>query len=408
MQRLLEYAPSTGSLALWMHHVDDERAAAGLVDNDGNTIRYGERFAHLSLARQTGLVAHQVLHVALRHAPRFAALQRQLGQADAQLFNLCADAIVNSALDHLGWLELHDSLRLEAILANVLGASPGQASALLEWDVERLYRAIDDRRPDHETAHAAQSGAMRDGPRAGRVRMMGQDVLRDLQPAPAGDRPETEVECAREWHERLVRGHADDGDHSLLRVLLGDLPRVRTPWEQWLRTRLAHGLSLRPTVSWSRPSRSWLANRGRLGNGRRMPWEPGMVAGRRSCRLAIMVDVSGSIAPLLLERFAREIDAITRRTEATGVLIVGDDRVRHVAAFEPGRSRIGEVTVAGGGGTDFSPLLEEAQNWRPDIGVFLTDLDGPAAYRPRFPVLWAVVGDAGTVAPPFGSVVALD
>jgi predicted metal-dependent peptidase len=49
-------------------------------------------------------VAHEVLHIALRHPQRCLDLQQRLGDVDLQLFNICADAIVNSALGHLGWL----------------------------------------------------------------------------------------------------------------------------------------------------------------------------------------------------------------------------------------------------------------------------------------------------------------
>ncbi|MFK7966076.1 MAG: VWA-like domain-containing protein, partial [Burkholderiaceae bacterium] len=63
--------------------------------------------------------------------------------------------------------------------------------------------------------------------------------------------------------------------------------------------------------------------------------------------------------------------------------------------------------VAGGGGTDFTPLLEAADADGADIGVFLTDLDGPANYRPRFPVVWAVADLFTRLRAPFGSMVSL-
>ena len=107
----------------------------------------------------------------------------------------------------------------------------------------------------------------------------------------------------------------------------------------------------------------------------------------------------------------REIEAITRRLEAGLVLVVGDDRVRHVARVEPadaGRSGLRELAFHGGGGTDFTPLLQEADTHRPDIGVVLTDLQGPARFQPRWPVIWAVpAAHAGAVAP-FGRVLVLD
>jgi carboxynorspermidine decarboxylase len=72
------------------------------------------------------------------------------------------------------------------------------------------------------------------------------------------------------------------------------------------------------------------------------------------------------------------------------LVIAGDDKVRECDWFEPGRSNLRDIAFEGGGGTDFTPLLREAERHAPDIGVFLTDLDGPADYCPRFPVLWAV------------------
>ena len=82
-------------------------------------------------------------------------------------------------------------------------------------------------------------------------------------------------------------------------------------------------------------------------------------------RLVVVVDVSGSIDDALMERFAREIEAITRRLEAGLVLVIGDERVRQVTQFEPGRSSLREIEFQGGGGTDFTPLLEEAARHRP-------------------------------------------
>jgi len=174
-----------------------------------------------------------------------------------------------------------------------------------------------------------------------------------------------------------------------------DLPKVRTPWEHLLRTLLTRGLSRSPDRSWSRPSRSYLANQGRGPNGQRLPWEPGVTASKSVPRLVVMVDVSGSIDDALLERFAREIEAISRRLEAGLTIIVGDDRVGAVDHFEPGRSNLRDIQFRGGGGTDFTPLLREAERHAPDIGVFLTDLDGPANHHPAWPLLWAVpVADA--------------
>jgi len=466
VQRMVEHAPSSGGLALWVNHRDlpaGAQAAHGIapaVVTDGRTLFYAAGFDRLPLPQQAGCVAHAVLHVALRHAQRFQSIQERTGDADLQLFNVCADAIVNSALAHLGWLRLAvDAVRLETLLATTLGLRLDAEAALLAWDVERLYRAVDDRHdrqhPQHEhdrqdrhdpsgarprvpassgprrpdgaagAQHPGQGGhggearrdedaaprgrANGDGPRAAAARALARADAADLKPdALTRGAPEDEAEAARDWSERLQRAHAGDGGHSMLRTLMADLPRIRTPWEQALRAQLAHGLAQRPGLSWSRPSRSYLANHGRIGGGRRMPWEPGSTASSRVPRLVVVVDVSGSIEDDLSTRFATEIEALSRRLEAGLVLVVGDDRVRRVEAFEPGLGALRGITFQGGGGTDFTPLLEEAQRHRPDLIVVLTDLQGPVRFRPRCRVIWAVPEAQGEVEPPFGRLLRLD
>jgi predicted metal-dependent peptidase len=416
VQRLVEHAPGTGGLALWIEHVDAGEPDAPLVATDGRRIRYGPGFDALDLPAQTGWVAHQVLHVALRHPQRSTQLQQLLGDVDRQLFNICADAIVNSALGHLGWLELAPrAVRLEELLASALKLDTPVESALLQWDVERLYRAIDDRRTPGRSgddaakrSRAGEDGAhdgrprRADGPVAARVREIGRHGHADLLPGNGDERPEDEAEAAREWCERIQRAHAGDAEHSLLRTLLADLPRSRTPWEQWLRLQLARALSPQRSVSWSRPSRSYLANQGRQGARHRMPFEPGISPSKRVPRLVLVVDVSGSIAEELMGRFSREIEAITRRQEAGLTLVIGDQRVRQVARFEPGRSSLREIVFEGGGGTDFTPLLQEAETHRPDTVIVLTDLDGPARHVPRCPVIWAVPEAHAAAVAPFG------
>jgi predicted metal-dependent peptidase len=233
--------------------------------------------------------------------------------------------------------------------------------------------------------------------------MMGADVAPDLLPVP--DRrgaAENEAEEGRTWSERLLRAHAGDGAHSMLRTLIADVPRTRTPWEQLLRVQLARSLSSKPGISWSRPSRSYIANQGRAGPQRRLPWTPGFSTLTPAPRLVVIVDVSGSIEDRLLQQFAREIEAISRRQEARLVLIVGDDQVRRVSEFAPGHSNLRDIRFDGGGGTDFTPLLEEADEHKPDVVVVLTDLDGPARYRPRWPVIWAVPESHASAVQPFG------
>jgi predicted metal-dependent peptidase len=355
-------------------------------------------------------------------------LQSLHGDVDLELFTICADAIVNSTLAHLAWLRLPEgAVQLDRLLSRALKIEQVVEKSLLEWDVERLYRAIDDRaagatgraagatgapRRDRDKrrggsgsaeSSARSSGSREDGARAAAVRALGADRAPHLIPeAGLQQAPEAEADEVRAWSERILRAHAGDGEHSMLRTLIADVARIRTPWEQVLRTQLARSLSPQLEISWSRPARSYIANQGWAGPNRRMPWTPSVRASKKVLRLIVIVDVSGSIDAKLLQRFAHEIETITRRLEAGLVLIIGDDRVRRVERFEPGRADLSQIEFHGGGGTDFTPLLDEAGRHDPDAAVILTDLEGPARSRPRWPVIWAVPEAHAHRVPPFG------
>jgi len=45
--------------------------------------------------------------------------------------------------------------------------------------------------------------------------------------------------------------------------------------------------------------------------------------------------------------------------------------------------------------------------WKPDVAVYLTDLEGPCGEKPLFPVMWAVIPGYDHAAAPFGRIVHL-
>lgn len=439
LQALIERAPATGALGLWMGHVDTDRDdTRAPLATDGTTLYYTRTFESLSLEAKMGWVAHAVLHVAFRHVARREALRATLGDVDDTLFNVCADALVNTTLSHLAWLQLPTgAVRAELLAERAMGQSMTADEVLLRYDVESLYRAIDDRREntsesrrtsrdgrgdddrgggarrhsttpreDERASRHGSSGGRRDGPRSATARSMAQAGQQDLLPGDDPSAPEDAEDLNRTWRERLVRGHASDGAFSLLRAVAADLPASRVPWPQVLRRYTGRALMPEPELSWSRPSRSWLANRGRTPGGRRLPMEPGVLASRLAPRLVVIVDISGSIDDGLIVRFFGHLQAITRRTRAVAVVILGDDHVRQVITGPPGRIAL-PPGVDGGGGTDFEPLLFEASRHRPDLTIVLTDLDGPVGPPPSFPVLWAVTGGERVQAP-FGRVICVE
>ncbi|MEO1574918.1 MAG: hypothetical protein AAFU65_08155, partial [Pseudomonadota bacterium] len=238
LQALIERAPATGALGLWMAHVDVDRDGARVpVTTDGTTLYYAAAFDQLSLDAQMGWVAHAVLHVAFRHVARREALRAALGDVDDTLYNVCADALVNSTLSHLDWLQLPGgAVRAEQLVERALGEPITVDQVLLRYDVESLYRAVDDRRANSSEARAARdgggdddrgggsrrrsatrqkneraahrgaSGGRRDGPRSATARSMARTGQADLLPGDDPSAPEDAEALTRTWRERLVRG----------------------------------------------------------------------------------------------------------------------------------------------------------------------------------------------------------
>ena len=90
------------------------------------------------------------------------------------------------------------------------------------------------------TPHLASLGAV-EITRADYHRRLSDALAQRAVFAPEGSGVATEVDLI---------AHAGDGAHSMLRTLIADLPRVRTPWEQVLRRQLARGLAPLPELSW--------------------------------------------------------------------------------------------------------------------------------------------------------------
>ena len=481
IQRLVEYAPASGGLALWMQHRDVAEVPASvcfadtdnrysqkpwIIGNDGSTLFYGPGFLTYSLEEQTGIVAHQVLHVALRHVDREAQLKERYGDIDSELFAVCADAVVNASLSHLTWMKLpKGSVLLDQLLHHVLGIEQTLDVSLHQWDTETLYRAIDDRQStggsnarqgrsggnssdnpegssSSDSGNSAQQGnaessdasaspdlkgnssqtsgqgsaertpdkqatKYKDGPKTQAARQLAATIIRDLVPSPSTS-PEVRTQQSAQWSERLLRSHASDADQSFMRQLLADNKQSTTPWEQLLRTRLQRALSLQADVNWSRPTRSWLANRGRTSSGHRLPWQPGTSYSRLAPRLCILVDVSGSVADSLMQRFSNEIDRMIRTFNTEALLLIGDDCVRERHRLKSGVAELRTIDFTGGGGTDFVPMISAASEFKPDIGVFLSDLEGPAGDSPAWPIIWAVPVEASAHPVPFGRKIVLD
>ena len=128
----------------------------------------------------------------------------------------------------------------------------------------------------------------------------------------------------------------------------------------------------------------------------------------RTGRIRLAVDTSGSIDESLLRRFAVEVAAALEKIEPLLLLIISDadDHQIHDLSGREVAKMLREFMFRRGGGTDFRPAIAEAAKWKPDLLIYLTDLEGDAGDEPSFSVLWAAPEYEAEA--PWGKIVELD
>lgn len=378
LAQLGEVDAALAVLSLWCIHRD----GSGATRTTGDVISYGAAFDPLGLPEQVGVVAHHVLHVALRHSARAAGLAERLGaDFDPMLYGLAADGIINETLILAG----HAIPRPAVILTDLLKVADlpaGSGVAALEnWDADRLAMAL----------HAAPDRAkkLRDWAKA-------KGFVTDLGPP----KPDGKGQTASDWRNHTLRafeaGRKAGTGIGRLGAFLADISPETIPWEVHLRGILAQALIERPRLTWRRPSGGWIA---RLdGSATPPPFEPGRQRMDHRAKIVIAIDTSSSIDPQTLRLFYGETRSIARRTGAEVHLLAFDETVFLQTKLDA--AALGDIPLRRGGGTDFRDVFDKINLIRPSIAVILTDLDAPLPPRPKCLLIWAVPKPTST--PPYG------
>lgn len=392
LAHLGEVDPALAVLALWCRHRDGDGATATC----GDMISYGPGFATLGLPEQVGLVAHHVLHVALRHSDRQAGLSERLGAGfDPSLYGLAADGIINEVLILAGHAVPRPAVVLTELLAEAGLPAVSAVAALERWDADRLAMAL----------HA-------DPKRAEKLREWGatRGFAVDLELGEPDESGETQKTA--DWRNQILRaleaGRRAGSGIGRLGAILADLAPASVPWEVQLRGLLARALTERPHASWRRPSGAWVAQmaEAELHGGPVPVFQPGRARMDNRARLVVGLDTSSSIDAQAMRLFLAEAEGIARRTGAEVHLMAFDEAVFLERRLDPaGWQGARDLTMRRGGGTDYADLFDKAGRKSPSMLVVLSDLDAALPPAPGYPVLWAVPR-AGT-APPFGRVLVI-
>lgn len=390
LAHLGEVDPALAVLSLWCRHRD----GVGRTRTHGNTIYYGLTFMSYGLTEQVGLVTHHVLHVALRHSDRQAALAQRLGaNFDATLFGLAADGLINETLLLAGHALPRPAVLVTELLEEIGKPAPSAVRAVSDWDADRLAMYL---HADPKRAEKARKFGKKHG--------FEQDLTEGAQDA------DENAPTAADWRNQLVRaleaGRKAGTGIGKFGGILADFKTPSTPWEVQLRGLLAKALHDQPRVSHRRPASGWIAMsaQAQASDSPEPVFQPGRARGAVRPRVVVGLDTSSSIDGLTLALFCAETEGVSRRTGAEVHLLAFDEDVHEARRLDSyGWRSLRDATFRSGGGTAYAPVFEAATRLQPSILIVLTDLDAPFGAPPPFPVLWVVPG-RGAPEVPFGRV----
>ena len=157
---------------------------------------------------------------------------------------------------------------------------------------------------------------------------------------------------------------------------------------------------VKPSVDWKRLLRIFASTNGRSyvahtmkRISKRYGTRPGIKI-KRLWKIAVVIDTSGSIDQVTLQLFINEINHI-HRCGADITLIQCDAAVQEVVTYKPSMT----VTVKGGGGTNFDPVLELIKKSKNNYSgvIYFTDGYAPSpTIKIKQSLIWVITPDGKT------------
>lgn len=328
---------------------------------DGKNIYYSEEWTE-SLTREEcmGVIAHEVLHIALLHSLRLRGRQ-------PMLWNVACDYAINNTLVADGFKLPKDGC-VDPKYAN-------QHAEQIYADLQKNQRTVTINMGGGKGDKSEQGDEK--GPSWGNLIPPTDDQGNALSDA---ERSELEAEV------KIMVTAAIEAQKSIGKVpgcvqeLIDQYSKPKVQWRDFLPTWLTG--SQPDDYSWRRPSRKWIHREIYMPSIKRIGCGKG----------ALMIDTSGSVSTQELRRFLSEIIGIVEDCKPEELVIVPcDTHVKGAREWVAGDD-LQDIEAYGRGGTYVTPAFKWVAENRPDVewGVYFTDLqvnDFPDE-PPPYPVIW--------------------
>jgi predicted metal-dependent peptidase len=377
---LLLKAPFYAAIMMHLNFKPDNTIPT--AGTDGVVLRYNEGFIEsLTPGQLRGLLAHEVLHVALEHIFRGE-------NKEHERWNIACDYAVNLILvndnyviPRNGYIDKKYTGMTAEQIYRLLEPEASPKSIPCKWHV--------DGQPDNEEGGSGEySPSM-----VGEVNQYDPSKADKESPAPM-----SVSEAQAEWRVRVAQAMETA---RMQGAIPGGLERMVTeclkpviPWQSALSRFMVE--NTKNDYTWTQPSKRYLHA------GQYLPTMESPSLGK----IVIAVDTSGSVTKENINEYAAEMRAILAIAPGTEIEVVyADSAVAHtekVSIYDL------DLHPKGGGGTDYAPTYEYVNKQGEPITCLIYFTDGecwsfPKA-SPEYPTLWVISG-MREFNPPFGEVI---
>ena len=389
--QLLLSQPWFGTLGM---RLEFESKKVGTMATDGTYIFYDTEFVEkLEDDEIKGVIAHKIMHSALRHMYR-------RGSREPRLWNSATDYVINNTLIEAGFKlpqgglidkRFHNmsSEQVYAILEaeNFQGSGEGATGYFMDAPKEGLSNDDGNKDKDKDGDSPGSGGGDQGDDQEEEDGKAGGNGVQRLT--------ETDWEIAVEQATQIAKKHGKLP--GSIESMVKQARETDTNWRQILKRFVQN---LKPTsMSWSRPNRRLL----HMGI-----YIPGVIK-ESMPSFAIAIDTSGSITEEVLQIFTDEINGILSEGKPENIQVIYcDAKVQKVEYFQPEDDV--KLTMPGRGGTAFNPVFEllDKQDAKPSAIIYLTDMEngGEQVKDIGIPTLW-VMPETSRRHAPFGEEIRL-
>ncbi len=311
---------------------------------NGLSIMYNpDFFANLSAPERTGLLAHEVWHVAFNHFAR-------VNGRDKRIWNIAGDYVINYMLDDSGY-QLPKGGLLDKQYAN-----------MSTEEVYELIREDQDQQDNYD------------------------DFFEDLLDAPAGTK-EADVrdKVTDVIIQAQIQSKAAGKDHTEIpgeiTRAIDELINPKLPWNQLLIRFLTN--MVKDDYTWTRPNKRFFPHH-------YLPSQHSPTIGD----IVVAIDTSGSVTDEDLLEMLSEIQDIRDVYKPDSLKIIDCDWKIHNVFDVDKHDNILDLKFTGGGGTSFQPVINYCDAHQPQLLIYFTDLEAEELLEePAYPIMWICNSD---------------